>query len=83
LIGLAAVLRKPLPAGELPAGLLALAVLAALTAYIFSLPPQAWLAFDPIAVLFPVLLWMSITQKLPPLSPPWSCELTTALEFPT
>ena len=59
LIELAPALRKsPTPRQALE-GVLALAALAAVTAFVLTLPSQSWLAFEPIAVLFPLLLWIA------------------------
>src|SRR5258705_3562709 len=57
LIELAPALRKPPSPRQALEGVLALAALAAVTAFVLTLPSQSWLAFEPIAVLFPLLLW--------------------------
>jgi PAS domain S-box-containing protein len=54
-----AVLREPPPAREqLEAGV-ALGVLAAMVTFIFTLPPETWIAIEPVVVMFPVLFWMA------------------------
>lgn len=52
-------LRQPPPAREqLEAGV-ALGLLAVIVTFIFTLPPEAWIAIEPVAVMFPVLFWMA------------------------
>jgi signal transduction histidine kinase len=58
-IGLAAVMRRPPPRNETVEGTAALAVLAAMTGIIVSLPEQPWQTVVPGALLFPVLLWLA------------------------
>src|SRR6202035_1951573 len=57
-IGLAAAVRRPPPRKEIVEGTGALAVLAAMTGIIVSLPEQPWQTVVPGALLFPVLLWL-------------------------
>src|SRR5262249_58907089 len=58
-IGLASALRKPPPRSELIEGTVALAALAAMTGMIVSMPSEPWGALVPVALLFPLLLWLS------------------------
>ena len=58
-IGLAWALRKPPPRSELIEGTVALAALAAMTGMIVSMPSEPWGALVPVALLFPLLLWLS------------------------
>jgi PAS domain S-box-containing protein len=59
LIGLASAAREPPPRGELIEGTLALIVLAMMSGLVIFLPRQPWATVVPIALLFPVLLWLS------------------------
>src|SRR6266852_8736849 len=58
-IGLAKALRAPPPANEILEGVVALVVLAVLTLTIVSLPPEPWETMLPVALLFPILLWIT------------------------
>ncbi len=58
-IGFAAAMRAPPPRNEIVEGTGALAVLAAMTGIIVSLPEQPWQTVVPGALLFPVLLWLA------------------------
>jgi PAS domain S-box-containing protein len=58
-IGLASALRQPPPRSELIEGLAALAAVAAMSAIVISLPPEPWEAVMPVALLFPLLLWLA------------------------
>jgi C4-dicarboxylate-specific signal transduction histidine kinase len=58
-IELAAVMRQPPPRSELIEGAAALAALAAMTAIAISLPQAAWQTVVPVALLFPMLLWVT------------------------
>jgi PAS domain S-box-containing protein len=59
LIELPAAIRHPPSAREqLEAGA-ALSIFVLAVVFVFTLPPEAWLAFEPIAVLFPLLFWMA------------------------
>jgi len=59
LIGLAASAREPPPRGELIEGTLALVVIAMMSGLVIFLPREPWATVVPIALLFPVLLWVS------------------------
>ena len=59
LIGLASAAREPPSRGELIEGTLALIVLAMMSGLVIFLPRQPWATVVPIALLFPVLLWLS------------------------
>jgi PAS domain S-box-containing protein len=59
LIGLASAAREPPPRGELIEGTLALVVLAMMSGLVIFLPREPWATVVPIALLFPVLLWLS------------------------
>ena len=58
-IGLASFVREPPPRSELIEGSVALVALAAMTGIIISLPPQPWETVVPVALLFPLLLWLA------------------------
>jgi PAS domain S-box-containing protein len=58
-IGLASALREPPPRRELIEGVVALAAVAAMTGIIISLPPEPWETVVPVALLFPLLLWLA------------------------
>jgi len=57
-IGLTTAIRRPLPRGELIEGMMALLALAVMTGIAISLPWQAWETVLPVALLFPMLLWI-------------------------
>ena len=57
-IGLTTAIRRPLPRGELIEGMMALLALAVMTAIAILLPWQAWETVLPVALLFPILLWI-------------------------
>lgn len=59
LIGLAAAIREPPPRSELIEGVLALVALAVMSAFSIFLPRQPWATVVPIALLFPLLLWLA------------------------
>jgi signal transduction histidine kinase len=59
LIGLAAAARDPPPAGEVVEGTVALATLAVVSGLVIFLPPGPWGTVVPIALLFPLLLWLA------------------------
>jgi PAS domain S-box-containing protein len=59
LIGFAAVIRAPPPRREAAEGLAALAAVAVMSAIVISLPPRPWQTVVPIALLFPLLLWIA------------------------
>lgn len=58
-IGIAAAVRIPPPRNEIIEGLVALAAVATMTGIIISLPPEPWETVVPVALLFPLLLWLS------------------------
>jgi two-component sensor histidine kinase/integral membrane sensor domain MASE1 len=58
-IGLAKALREPPPRNEIIEGVMALVALAAMTVIIVSLPPKPWQTMVPVALLFPILLWLA------------------------
>jgi signal transduction histidine kinase len=58
-IGLAAALRRPPPRREAMESIAALAVLAAMTGVIVSLPKEPWETVVPAALVFPMLLWLA------------------------
>src|SRR5262249_9138350 len=57
--GLAAALRPPPPRRELIEAVRALAVLALMTATALFLPETSWQTVVPVALLFPMLLWLA------------------------
>ena len=59
LIGLASAVREPPPRGELIEGTLALVALAMMSGLVIFLPREPWATVVPIALLFPVLLWLA------------------------
>ncbi|UVC12835.1 MASE1 domain-containing protein [Mesorhizobium onobrychidis] len=58
-IGLASATREPPPQSEAIEGLLALAAVAAMSLVVISLPPEPWKTVVPIALLFPLILWIA------------------------
>jgi signal transduction histidine kinase len=58
-IGLPAAIRQPPPRSELIEGAVALLALALMTAIAISLPWGAWETVLPVALLFPILLWVA------------------------
>jgi signal transduction histidine kinase len=58
-IGLTAAIRRPPSRSELIEGMAALLALAVMTAIAISLPPAAWETVLPVALLFPMLLWVA------------------------
>ena len=58
-IGLAQAVREPPPRNEIIEGIVALVALAAMTVIIVSLPPKPWQTMVPVALLFPILLWLA------------------------
>jgi integral membrane sensor domain MASE1 len=60
LIGLGDLLREPLPRRELIEGAMALATVAALSAFLISLPQGPLATALPMALAFPVLLWVAV-----------------------
>jgi len=59
IIGLAATARDPPPLRESLEGIAALAAIALMSAIIIFLPQQSWETVLPIALMFPLLLWLS------------------------
>jgi PAS domain S-box-containing protein len=60
LIGLGDAVRKPPPRRELVEGAIGLATLAALSALLVFLPQGSWGSALPVALVFPVLLWVTV-----------------------
>jgi len=58
-IGLASAAREPPTHSETVEGLLALALLVIMSIVVIALPPEPWTTVVPIALLFPVLLWIA------------------------
>jgi signal transduction histidine kinase len=58
-VGLAAALRHPPPRTELLEGAVVLLVLAVVTAVALFLPQTSWETVVPVALLFPMLLWLA------------------------
>jgi len=58
-IGLASAAREPPPRRETVEGLSALAALTLMSIVVISLPPEPWKTVVPIALLFPLLLWIA------------------------
>ena len=58
-IGLASAARKPPARGEAIEGLVALALLIVMSVIVVALPQESWTTIVPIALLFPVLLWIA------------------------
>jgi PAS domain S-box-containing protein len=64
-IGLAEAVREPPPRNEIIEGAVALVLLAVMTVTMVSLPPEPWEPVATVAVLFPILLW--ITSRCQPM----------------
>src|SRR5262245_36255586 len=60
IIGLGAAVREPPPSSELIEGIVGLTMVAAMTGIVISLPPEPWKTMVPVALLFPLLLWMAV-----------------------
>lgn len=58
-IELAAAVRQPPPRSEIIDGMTALAALAAMTAISLALPQEPWETVVPVALLFPILIWIT------------------------
>jgi PAS domain S-box-containing protein len=58
-IGLASAAREPPARSETIEGLIALASLIIMSVIVIALPPEPWTTVVPIALLFPVLLWIA------------------------
>jgi len=63
-IGLTAAVRQPPPRSEIIEGTAALAALAVMTAIAILLPQELWETVVPVALLFPLLLW--VAARCPP-----------------
>jgi PAS domain S-box-containing protein len=59
LIGLASAAREPPGRNETIEGFVALASLIVMSVIVISLPPEPWTTVVPIALLFPLLLWIA------------------------
>ena len=59
IIGLASATREPPARHETVEGLVALASLIVMSVVAIALPPEPWTTIVPVALLFPVLLWIS------------------------
>ena len=59
LIGLTSAMRAPPLRSELIEGIVVLAAVAAMTGIIISLPREPWESVVPVALLFPLLLWLA------------------------
>ena len=60
LIGLGQIVRELPPRRELIEGTVGLATLAALSVFVISLPQSPWATALPVALVLPVLLWISV-----------------------
>ncbi len=60
LIGLGGALQEPPPRRERIEGAIAISTLAALSAFVISLPPGPWTAALPVALAFPLILWVAV-----------------------
>jgi PAS domain S-box-containing protein len=60
LIGLGDAVRNPPPRRELVEGALGLAILAALSAFLIFLQQGPWESALPVALVFPILLWVAV-----------------------
>jgi len=58
-IGLTALVRRPLPLSEIIEGTVALVALATMIACIIWLPHELWVTVFPITWLFPIFLWLA------------------------
>jgi signal transduction histidine kinase len=58
-IGLAAAIQQPPPRSELIEGTIALVLLAVMTGISIFLPRESWETVVPVALLFPMLLWVA------------------------
>jgi signal transduction histidine kinase len=59
-IGFFAAIRNPPPRSELFEGAVALVLVGSTAGIIVSLPPQHWDTVTPVALLFPVFLWLAV-----------------------
>ena len=62
-IGIGAAARKPFARRDVVEGLAALALLAAMTGIIISLPREPWQTLVPGALLFPILFWLAARSE--------------------
>jgi signal transduction histidine kinase len=62
-IGLAAAIRQPPPRSELVEGTAALGVLVVMTGISIFLPQESWETVVPVALLFPMLLWLAARYR--------------------
>jgi PAS domain S-box-containing protein len=60
LVGIAVAVRNPPSHRELVEGAARVVMLAALTAFVVSLPERPWSTALPVALVFPVLLWIAV-----------------------
>ena len=58
-IELGAAMRQPPPRSEIIDGMMALAALAVMTAISIALPQEPWETVVPVALLFPILMWIT------------------------
>jgi PAS domain S-box-containing protein len=59
-IGLASTMRRALPRREQFEGATALVTLAAISAFVISLPPGPWATAVPVTIVFPIVLWIAV-----------------------
>src|SRR5262249_13767526 len=59
IIGCAAAMRDPPPRSEIIEGCVALTAVASMMGIVISLPPEPWKTVVPVALLFPLLLWLA------------------------
>jgi hypothetical protein len=59
-IGLASAMRRAPPRREQVEGATALVALGATSAFVVSLPPGPWATAVPVAVVFPIVLWIAV-----------------------
>ena len=60
LIGLGEAVREPPPRRELIEGAVGVVILAALSSFVISLPQGPWATALPVALVFPILLWVTV-----------------------
>jgi PAS domain S-box-containing protein len=63
LVGIAQAVRNSPPPRELAESAVAIAMLAALSAFVISLPEGPWSTALPLALVFPVLLWVAVRYR--------------------
>ncbi len=81
-IGLASAIRQPPARSETLEGLVALASLIVMSVIVIALPPEPWTTVVPIALLFPVLLWIAARCR-PVFSAVAAFIVTLAIVFTT